>query len=133
MASAFDDGTPLDAAKLQDLQTRLVELEAKSLTDNSGLNTGNSTLGPYKVVGSKVSNVALIPGVSVPFNIEWDLPSKPVSVVLTPAKQSGISNLLSYAVDAQSFSGSGCRAHVFLEKIGPKNRSMNFFWIAVYQ
>lgn len=133
MASAFDDGTPLDAAKLQDLQTRIVELEAKNLTDNSGLNTGNSTLGAYKVVGNKVSNVKLVPGKSVSFNIEWTLPSNPVSVVLTPAKQSGISNLMSYAVDAQSFSRTGCRAHVFLEKIGPKDQSMNFFWIAVYQ
>jgi citrate lyase alpha subunit len=95
---AFDDGTPLDAAKLQALETELNNVKASipkigSSTvkiDASTSVTENKTIVQAQIAGGITTEARSIPAKGY-FNetISLGLTSDPLSVVVTPFKSSG--------------------------------------------
>jgi hypothetical protein len=95
---AFDDGTPLDAAKLQALETELNNVKASipkigSSTvkiDASTSNIDNRTIVQAQIAGGitttpKILTAKGYSNETIPLN----LTSNPLSVVVTPLKTSG--------------------------------------------
>jgi hypothetical protein len=140
--AAFDDGTPLDAAALQDLDRRLVELKASipkigtAATSTSPGGLQNSTINAKQIVGGKTGEIRMMPGIPVTFNVNFgaELDAIPVAVILTPARSVGATSTFSYAVDGTSLGTSGCQATVYLNSAGPKNgQNVRFFFMAICQ
>ena len=136
---AFDDGTPLDAAALQDLDRRLVEIKASipqlgDKTNGTGSNpsVGNSLITSKQIVGGLHTGVALVPGKATPFTIKFTgVESKPKSVVLTPVRTSDIPSVFSFAVDASSLDAGGVKGNAYLNSSAKKGFTIGFYWMVI--
>ena len=136
---AFDDGTPLDAAALQDLDRRLVEIKASipkigdsSTGTNSDPNLGNSLITAKQIVGGLHTGVALTPGKATPFTIKFTgVESKPKSIILTPVRTADIPSVFSFAVDAASLDASGVKGNAYLNSSAKKGFTIGFYWKAI--
>ena len=134
---AFDDGTPLDAAALQALDTKLNEIRDSIPRVSSATNdpsVENKTGVIPEILGGLTSNFkTLEPGKTIAFPIKWGktLSSAPTTVILTPAKSNNEpTGSISYAVDTTSVDASGCTVNVYLES-GARPYSMKFYWLVV--
>ena len=139
---AFDDGTPLDAAALQALDTKLNEIRSSipkigSSTTNV-TNVTNQTINQIntEIRGGITPNfINLVAGKAIPFNIKWGnepLSGTPISITLTPAKSNSQepTGAISYTIDTNSVNSTGCSGHVYLES-GAKPFTIKFYWLAV--
>jgi hypothetical protein len=88
---AFDDGTPLDAAKLQALETELFNLRSSipKVGSSTTINVENKTISQKQILGGVTGVVYLTRGAEVDIPINFNADSTPISVVLTPVKTSG--------------------------------------------
>lgn len=132
---AFDDGTPLDAAKLQSLETELFNLKAsipKIGSSSTNINfTENKTIVQKQILGGITPSQDLIRGTETQFTIEYEAESTPIAVVLTPYRTGG--NLkggqVSYYV---SRIGSGsATVNVLLSKTATGNMKMKFSYMVI--
>lgn len=134
---AFDDGTPLDAAALQDLDRRLVEIKAsipKIGDSSSGNESGiqNSLVTAKQIVGGIHTGVALTPGKATPFTIKFTgVESKPKSVILTPVRTADIPSVFSFAVDAASLDAGGVKGNAYLNSAAKKGFTIGFYWMVI--
>jgi hypothetical protein len=134
---AFDDGTPLDAAALQDLDRRLVEIKAsipKIGDDTPGSNPSleNKTITAKQIVGGMHTGVALTPGKATPFTIKFTgVESKPKSVILTPIRTADIPSVFSFAVDASSLDAGGVKGNAYLNSSAKKGFTIGFYWMVI--
>jgi hypothetical protein len=134
---AFDDGTPLDAAALQDLDRRLVEIKAsipKIGDDTPGSNSGleNKTITAKQIVGGMHTGVALAPGKATPFTIKFTgVESKPKSVILTPIRTADIPSVFSFAIDASSLDAGGVKGNAYLNSSAKKGFTIGFYWMVI--
>ena len=104
---AFNDGEPIDAAKLGALETSLAEIKAKvpqfgsSTTNISIDNTSIQTAVVPQIFGGMSGVVALKPGTTSTFTINYaaaKLTSAPKSITLTQVRDAAISHLEAYVV-----------------------------------
>lgn len=136
---AFDDGTPLDAAALQDLDRRLVEIKASipkigdsSAGTNSDPGVGNSLITAKQIVGGFKSGIVLVPGKAVNFDITFTgVESQPKSVILTPVRTADIPSVFSYAIDAASIGKDGVKGNAYLNSAAKKGFTIGFYWMAI--
>jgi len=136
---AFDDGTPLDAAALQDLDRRLVEIKASipkigdsTAGTGSDPSVGNSLITAKQIVGGYKGDVVLKPGTNTPFTITFSgVESKPKSVILTPTRAAGIPSVFSFALDAPSLGKDGVKGNAYLNSSAPKGFTIGFYWMAI--
>ena len=134
---AFDDGTPLDAAALQDLDRRLVEIKAsipKIGDSSSGNDSGiqNSLVTAKQIIGSLHTGVVLTPGKATPFTIKFTgVESKPKSVILTPTRSSDIPSVFSFAIDPNSLDASGVKGNAYLNSSAKKGFTIGFYWMVL--
>jgi hypothetical protein len=96
---AFNDGEPIDAAKLGALDTALAEIKAKipqfgSSTTNISLdNTSIQNLVIPQMFGGISGSVPLKPGTTSTFTINYSdakLTSAPKAIILTPVHETGL-------------------------------------------
>ena len=134
---AFDDGTPLDAAALQDLDRRLVEIKASipKIGDSSTGNdpsVQNSLITAKQIVGGMHTGVVLAPGKATPFTIKFTgVESKPKSVILTPVRTADIPSVFSFAVDAASLDAGGVKGNAYLNSAAKKGFTIGFYWMVI--
>ena len=134
---AFDDGTPLDAAALQDLDRRLVEIKASipkigDDTPGSDPSLENKTITAKQIVGGIHTGVALKPGKATQFTIKFTgVESKPKSVILTPIRNSDIPSVFSFAVDASSLDAGGVKGNAYLNSSAKKGFTIGFYWMVI--
>jgi|694.fasta_scaffold81481_6 hypothetical protein len=111
---AFDDGTPLDAAKLQALETELFNLRSSipKVGSSTTINVENKAIYQSQIIGGLSDVVYLSRGSEVQFSIPFKAESNPISVVLTPFKSTGDFKKgdVSYYVTAASNTGATVRA-----------------------
>jgi len=140
--AAFDDGTPLDAAALQDLDRRLVEVKAlipKIGPENeSGSDpnvTNNSTITAKQIVGGVSGDVKLVPGKNTPFRINFGngILTTPKSVILTPARSSDIPSTFNFAVDRSTLSNTGVDCRAYLNSAAKGGFTIRFNWMLICQ
>ena len=130
---AFDDGTPLDAAKLQALETKLNSLEAAiPRIGTSQVNiTGDVINKTETIVKSQISGgVSGILRVSAKsYNtttINMNLDSKPLSVVVTPIFD-GILYNVTYFI--KQYDAKTCLVRVYNGHT--VKQEMKFQWMAI--
>ena len=145
--ATFDDGTPLDAAKLQDLETKLVKLESRiplqgPQEESGGDNYGNSTVNPKQTLAGYKSNVKMIAGTAVPFTIDFTstgatkgMVAVPTAVLLTPARSVALpkAGLFSYTLDWKTVSNTSITGSIYLSSECTGMQTMNFYWLAICQ
>ena len=137
--AAFDDGTPLDAAALQDLDRRLVELKASIpkvgsvATTNTPGSLENLTVSAKQILGGISDSVKLVPGKAVPFTINFKttLDSTPKAVMLTPIRTANIPSVFSFAVDSKTLSASGVSGNAYLNSAAKEGYTIHFYWMAI--
>ena len=137
--AAFDDGTPLDAAALQDLDRRLVELKASIPKVGSSSTAGtpgsleNQTVSAKQILGGISDSVKLVPGKAVPFTINFKttLDSTPKAVVLTPIRTANIPSVFSFAVDSKTLSASGVSGNAYLNSAAKTSFTIGFYWMVI--
>jgi hypothetical protein len=104
---AFNDGEPIDAAKLGALETSLAEIKAKvpqfgsSSTTIKVDNTSMSNIVVPQIYGGISDPVDIKPGKTATFTINYtgaDLTSNPKSIILTPTREPGVSHNEAYVV-----------------------------------
>ena len=132
---AFDDGTPLDAAKLGALENKLNALERKipKINDSSANpQTGSlesAAITQKQIIGGVTDSVDLKPGNQVRVSLKYKSDSKPTSIIMSPVKWSGtLKGNISYYVEGNSISTDGATAQVYLEKGAPAF-GIRFFFI----
>jgi hypothetical protein len=132
---AFDDGTPLDAAKLQALETELFNLRSNMPKIGSSTNinvTENKTIVQKQVLGGVSGVVYPTRGAEVPFSISFSADSTPISVVLTPVKTTGDFKKgdVSYYID--SVSSTGATGKVYLSTTSTASRiGLKFYYMVL--
>ena len=118
---AFNDGEPIDAAKLGALETSLAEIKAKvpqfgsSTTNISIDNTSLQTAIVPQIFGGMSGAVDIKPGKTATFTINYSaakLTSAPKSITLTPVRDDGIAHLEAYVVKS-SISNTTAQCKVF--------------------
>lgn len=134
---AFDDGTPLDAAKLGALETKLNNLQASipkfgSSTANAENGSLESALTVQKqIITGITDSVDMKPGTQVRVTLNYKADSKPTAIVMSPVKWAGtLKGNISYYVEGGSISANGATAQVYLEK-GAPSFGIRFFFIAI--
>lgn len=104
---AFNDGEPIDAAKLGALETTLAEIKAKvpqfgsSTTNISIDNTSVQNAVVPQIYGGMSPMVELKPGKTSTFTINYSaakLTSTPKSIILTPVREPGVSHSEAHVV-----------------------------------
>jgi hypothetical protein len=137
--AAFDDGTPLDAAALQDLDRRLVELKA-SIPDVGSSNKANTpgslenqTVNAKQIIGGISDAVKLKPGTAVPFTINFKttLASNPKAVILTPIRTANIPSVFSFAVDSKTLGPDKVSGNAYLNSAAKEGYTIHFYWMAI--
>jgi hypothetical protein len=130
---AFDDGTPLDAAKLQALETKLNSIEASiPKIGTSQVNiTGDvinktETLVKTQIAGgvSKILRVGAKKYNTVTINMNLD--SKPLSVVVTPIFDGVLYDITFFI---KQFDAQTCMVRV--HNGYTSQQEMNFQWLAL--
>ena len=136
--AVFDDGTPLDAAALQDLDRRLIEIKASipkigSSADSSSADLSNKTITAKQILGGISNQVTLTPGKAVPFNISWGstLESAPKAVILTPVRSADIPSVFSFAVDNKTLSTTGVKGNAYLNSAAKGSFNILFYWMVI--
>ena len=134
--AAFDDGTPLDAAALQDLDRRLVEIKASipRIGDSTSTESGvqNSTVNAKQILGGLSDFVTLSPGKNSPFTIKFsDVQSTPRSVVVTPARGSEIPSTFSFVVDQTTLEAGGVKGWAYLNSSAKGSFKLKFYWMVI--
>lgn len=131
---AFDDGTPLDAAKLQALETAINNVKA------SIPQIGSSTVNIDASVNQSVAQAQIVAGItSSALNVPAKgdntqtitfsgLSSAPIAVSVTPFKTSGSLSGITWAVYGAPTSSS-CIVKVW--NSSSTQQSLRFSWIAV--
>lgn len=134
----FDDGTPLDAAKLQALETELITLRSSipkigSSTTNINV-TENSTINTTQIIQKQIlsgltDSVTMTPGQQVQVKLRYNADSTPTAIVMTPVKWSGtLKGAVSWYVEGGSIKNDGATAQVYLEK-GATSFGIRFYFI----
>lgn len=104
---AFNDGEPIDAAKLGALETSLAEIKAKvpqfgsSSTTIKVDNTSTANIVIPQIYGGISDPVEIKPGKTATFRINYtkaDLTAAPKSIILTPTREPGVSHNEAYVV-----------------------------------
>lgn len=118
---AFNDGEPIDAAKLGALETSLAEIKAKvpqfgsSTTNISIDNTSIQTAVVPQIFGGMSPVVALKPGTTSTFTINYSaakLTSTPKAIILTPVREAGISHAEAHVVKSSvSNTTASCKVY----------------------
>ena len=137
--AAFDDGTPLDAAALQDLDRRLVELKASIPKVGSSSTAGtpgsleNQTVSAKQILGGISDSVKLVPGKAVPFTINFKttLDSTPKAVVLTPIRTANIPSVFSFAIDSKTLGPTGVSGNAYLNSSAKASFTIGFYWMVI--
>jgi hypothetical protein len=138
--AAFDDGTPLDAAALQDLERRLVEIRASipkvgatPAAANSPGNLENKTVSASQILGGLHTGVTLVPGKATPFTINFKttLQSNPKSVVITPVRTADIPSVFSFAIDSKTLGPSGVSGNAYLNSSAKSSFTIGFYWMVI--
>jgi hypothetical protein len=137
--AAFDDGTPLDAAALQDLDRRLVELKASipNVGDPNKANTPgsleNQMVNAKQIIGGISDAVKLKPGTAVPFTINFKttLASNPKAVILTPIRTANIPSVFSFAVDSKTLGPDKVSGNAYLNSAAKEGYTIHFYWMAI--
>jgi len=131
---AFDDGTPLDAAKLQALETSINNLRASipqigSSTINIDAST-NQTIAQSQIVGGITGTAIEVPpnGEQTETIIFSGLKSSPISVSVTPIKSSGSLKNITWHISGTPTS-TGCVVKVHNGTTG--TQKLRFSWIAI--
>jgi hypothetical protein len=133
---AFDDGTPLDAAKLQSLETELNNVKASipkigsSTVTIDASSTTNQTIVQSQIVGGTTSS-----GLEVPANGDntqtislTGVTSTPLAISITPFKTSGTLRGVTWALFGTPTSSS------FTVKVWNSTttkQTLRFSWIAI--
>lgn len=134
---AFDDGTPLDAAKLQALETKLNTLEASipkigSSTvkiDASTSVTNNQTVVQSQITGGITTTAKTIPSKKeITETIPLGLTSNPLSVVVTPIKSSGTLRDVTWHITGTPSAGE---VTVKIYNGYTKPQDIRFAWMAI--
>lgn len=136
---AFDDGTPLDAAKLGALETKLNNLQASIL--KFGDSQGNNDNGAFEsatikqrqiIAGMTSSTVELKPGEEVEFTITYSADSDPLAVILTPVKLSGDlrKSQFSYYIKGKP-TRTSASAKVLLDKGATSGFALRFYYTII--
>jgi hypothetical protein len=133
---AFDDGTPLDAAKLQSLETELNNVKASipkigsSTVNIDASSTTNQTIVQSQIVGGITSGA-----LEVPANSERTQPitfsgltSAPIAVSITPYKSSGTLKGVNWALWGVP-TQTGCEVKVWNSTT--TKQTLRFSWIAI--
>ena len=101
---AFDDGTPLDAAALQDLDRRLTEVKSSIPKIGQTVINNNTSVTEVKAKhifgGLAPLSGKLTAGGRTGFSIEWKADSQPISVVITPMLAGGAKASLTVYVES---------------------------------
>ena len=137
--AAFDDGTPLDAAALQDLDRRLVELKASipNVGDSNKANAPGSlenlTVNAKQIIGGISDAVKLKPGTAVPFTINFKttLASNPKAVILTPIRTANIPSVFSFAVDSKTLGPDKVSGNAYLNSAAKEGYTIHFYWMVI--
>ena len=136
--AAFDDGTPLDAAALQDLDRRLIEIKASipkvgSAADSAPGDLANKTITAKQILGGISGKVTLTPGKATPFDISWGstLESTPKAVILTPVRSADIPSVFSFAVDNKTLSTTGVKGNAYLNSAAKGSFNILFYWMVI--
>ena len=137
--AAFDDGTPLDAAALQDLERRLVEIRASipkvgaSTSANSPGNLENKTVSASQILGGLHTGVNLVPGKATPCTIRFKttLQSNPKSVVITPVRTADIPSVFSFAIDSKTLGPTGVSGNAYLNSSAKASFTIGFYWMVI--
>jgi hypothetical protein len=131
---AFDDGTPLDAAKLQALETAINNVKASipqigSSTVNIDA-TVNQTVAQSQIVGGITGTaVEVAAGAEITPSIAFTgLNSDPISVSVTPIKSSGSLKHITWHISGTP-TRSGCVVKV--HNGGTTKQQLRFSWIAI--
>lgn len=134
---AFDDGTPLDAAKLQALETELFSLRSSipKVGNSTNINVENKTIVQAQIFGGKSGSVSLIKGQEVEFGVTFtpSLQSNPIAVILTPMKTSGSfqNGDVSYYVLGNTLGQNGFRAKVMLSSTAKASFKIVFYYMVI--
>ena len=132
--AAFDDGTPLDAAALQDLDRRLTEVKSSIPKIGTTVINNNTVVQEVKqkqIFGGQVSTSSITSGKSTGINVSWPkTDSTPTAVIFTP-KADSISNSISYSVSNLGI--DGCTLNVFMPTTGKTatKASVGFYYIVI--
>jgi hypothetical protein len=135
---AFNDGEPIDAAKLGALETTLAEIKAKvpqfgSSTTN--IEIDNSTVGTMvvpQIFGGISGTVQLNPGKTSTFTINYSgakLTSAPKSITLTPVREAGLSHNEAHVVKS-SVSSTTAMCKVY-QPTGYTAGSTQFYFLVI--
>ena len=133
---AFDDGTPLDAAKLQALETELINIKSSipkigSSVINNNTTVVNQTVTQKQILSGTTDSINLKPGQQVQVNLKYNADSKPTAIVMSPVKWAGsLQGCISWYVEGGSISAQGATAQVYLEK-GQPGFGIRFFFIVL--
>jgi hypothetical protein len=133
---AFDDGTPLDAAKLQSLETELNNVKASipkigsSTINIDASSTTNQTIVQSQIVGGITTTAEKVAaGAEISPSITFTgLNSDPISVSVTPIKSSGSLKHITWHISGTP-TRSGCVVKV--HNGGTTEQQLRFAWIAI--
>lgn len=133
---AFDDGTPLDAAKLQALETELFNLRSSipKVGSSTTINvTENKTIVQKQILGGISGTIPLTKGVEKEFSIKYDADSTPLAVILTPVKTSGDFKKgdVSYYILGNTVTNSGASGKVYLSTSATGSFSIKFYYMVI--
>jgi len=134
---AFDDGTPLDAAKLQALETELFSLRSSipKIGNSTNINVENKTIVQAQIFGGTSGTVSLTRGQEVQFDVVFSpsLQSTPTSVILTPMKTTGSFRKgdVSYYVLGNTLSNKGFSAKVYLSSTAEASFKLKFYYMVI--
>jgi hypothetical protein len=130
---AFDDGTPLDAAALQDLDRRLTEV--KSSIPKIGQTVINNNTNVTELKAKHIfGNIApfsgkLTAGGRTGFSIKWQADSQPVSVVITPMLAGGAKASLTIYIE--SISQTGCSGYIYTAKGDTPPTNLSLYYLVI--
>lgn len=135
---AFNDGDPIDAAKLGDLETSLAQL--KSQIPQFGSSTGSVVIDNKTIVnavvpriyGGKVSGQKLTPGTTATFTVNFPngtFQNPPNSITITPIRGGG-SYTYDWYILSSSVTASGFAINAF-QPTGTTAITLGFYYLAV--
>jgi hypothetical protein len=135
---AFNDGEPIDAAKLGALETSLAEIKAKvpqfgSSTTNIAIdNSSIQTAVVPQIFGGISGTVTLNPGKTSTFTINYSnakLTSAPKSIILTPVREPGVSHAQAHVVKS-SVSEKSAQCKVY-QPTGYTSGNTQFYYLVI--
>lgn len=130
---AFDDGTPLDAAALQDLDRRLTEVKSSIPKIGQTVINNNTSVTEVKAKhifgGLSPLTGKLVAGGRTGFTIGWKADSEPISVVITPMLASGAK--ASLTIYLESISTTGCKGYVYTAKGDTPPTNLGLYYLVI--